>query len=271
VFLIKVSNFIPNKLIATLFVCTFLASTALQGADLHVVLVGDTTDLSLGTAFQNDLDLLQEETKKIAAATGMGLNVSLFSGKQVTTEKVVNAVMGLDVQPEDAVIIYFTMHGYRFDSKKSPWPNLFFGVEQRGIDFGYLNEIVKEKNPRFLLSIADCCNNVAPEGSIPTIGRQDMFFSGLNKASKSNYRKLFLETSGSIIISSAVPGEYSWAYTKLGAVYSLKFLESLEEAVRNSKSADWQTILDNTSLKVTKALIPAGESQTAQYELSIAL
>jgi hypothetical protein len=78
-----------------------------------------------------------------------------------------------------------------------------------------------------------------------------------------------LENSGSIIISSCLPGEYSWAFTYIGGIYTLKFIEALKESTQSEKPPMWQNILDRAAIKVTHALAPQRKNQTPQYDLQL--
>jgi hypothetical protein len=81
-------NKLPTLLFSVLSIGLFFVTSSLpvplEAADLHAILVGDTTDSELGYAFQKDLDLMHREVKKIADETGLSLNFSLFHGRQVT-------------------------------------------------------------------------------------------------------------------------------------------------------------------------------------------
>jgi Caspase domain len=253
-----------------LFLClyTFALTSKVEAADMHVLLVGDTTDNTLGYAFQLDLNLMHDEVKKISQATGMKLNLSLYSGKQVTTENILDHVDKLDVNPDDVVIIYFSVHGYRTIDKQNQWPNLYFGSQGQGLDFDLVNQIVKAKNPRLILTIADSCNNYLPAGYyVPTITKKD-FNPEKESIIQKNYKKLFLESSGSIVISSSIPGQYSWAYTYKGGVYTLQFLKDLSLAVNNQEPAQWAKLLEDINMNVLVLTTQqTNQSQQPQYEL----
>ena len=48
-----------------------------------------------------------------------------------------------------------------------------------------------------------------------------------------NYRKLFLETKGSIVISSSIPGEYAWGTAVGGGIYTQEFIKIFNEQVKD--------------------------------------
>src|SRR5271155_3631153 len=146
---------LKSLILAAFVTSLFVFSQSAYAADLHAILVGDTTDSSLGTAFEKDLEFMQEKLKKIAKNTNLNLNVTLLQGNSVTPKKVLRQIESLQVSPDDVVVVYFTIHGFRTSSKASQWPSLYFGVSQQGVDFEAINEVVKNKNPRLLLSIAD--------------------------------------------------------------------------------------------------------------------
>ncbi len=253
------------------FLCamTAMMPESLQAAKLHVLLVGDTLDDSLGIAFNSDLDMMQGKMKEVAEHTDLELNLTIITDDSVKTENILNYLTALEVDSDDVMVMYFTMHGYRTASKESQWPNLYFGVEHMGMDFAYINQLAKEKSPRFLLSLADSCNNEIPEDMVPTISQKAYKALDMTAAErlKQNYRKLFLESYGSVVISSSIPGQYSWAYVFLGGIYSLSFLDVMEQSMLKAEVPDWHSLLADVSHKVLLETATFNEQQDPQYEV----
>ena len=189
-------------------------------------------------------------------------------GNSVTTENIFDHLDSIDSGPDDVVILYFTTHGYRTLSKTGIWPNLYFSNNNTGLDFETAYKIVQDKKPRLLIALADSCNNVLPEDSIDLQypkHKAMMMAAALNV--EGHYRKLFLETEGTIIISSAIPDQFSWYFPQKGGIFTLKFLESLNESVHLEN--DWESMLQMTTLKLSEEVAVYGEIQTPQYEINL--
>lgn len=243
----------------------------LQGAAIHALLVGDTFDESIGYDCELDLYHMRTLIQEISQHTGMKPLITTFQGQQTTTYKILNYLNHLEVDQDDVLVLYFCMHGYRTPSKNNPWPNLHFAEDDKGIDFNYIAQFGKEKMPRLLISIADTCNNVIPDGAIKTITKhaKKMAASQPQKISE-NYKKLFLYPKGSITISGSVPGTYSWSFTDVGGAYTLNFLSTLRNTVKNSSNPTWAQILSKTSQAVQHETMHLEEGgQQPQYELQL--
>lgn len=256
----------------TLVACAAICWSSLEAATLHAVLVGDTTDSSLGYAFELDLGYMESEMRTVAKHTGMGLDLHVFSGDEVTPDHVLGCVKALKIDEDDTVVLYFGMHGYRtYDKDGNPWPNLHFGLMGKGVDFALFNQIVSDKSPRFILSIADSCNSYVPDGAIPTIMKAGFIKRApVSKAQlQANYRQLFLESEGHIMVSGSHPGQYSWYLTQKGGYLTLKFLDSLRDMVKGTNPPSWSLLLQNASEKVEEEVTSFNEEQTPQYFLKV--
>ncbi len=111
-----------------------------------------------------------------------------------------------------------------------------------------------DKSPRLLLSMVDCCNNFIDTSFDEYV--EESFLPQVAKVMKKNYRKLFLETQGAIVVSSSLPGQFSWAWVRRGSCFTLAFFESLKREVRHPKGACWPVILEKAGEKVKNLQTP---------------
>jgi hypothetical protein len=217
-----------KKLIFILFssflLINFFSVVSLNAADLHAILVGDSLNDSDRNGFEASIDLWHREVKRIAAYTGLQLQGVIFESFNCRLEDVLNYIQDLQIESDDVVILYFATHGSRPSSKETPWPHLHFSLDQKTIDFNYLNELIKDKEPRFFLSIADSCNEIDDHYGQPEkiLVRKDELENDLLKIKNSQafisrmihhtsidilnaYRHLFLNHHGTIIASGSIP------------------------------------------------------------------
>lgn len=242
----------------------FLQQTSADAASLRAIIVCDTQADSIGKSVAADLTKVRQEVLKVSHYIGLEAKLSIFEKNNVN-ESVVSYLEMQEVDPDDIVIFFFSGHGYRTESKVGNiWPNLYFTPINKGVDFYQIIQIINQKNPRLLIAIADCCNNVMEENYAPSVLKNGNLALRTNRKdyTKHNYQTLFLKQAGTIIVSSSEPGEYSWA-TKSGGLYTLALFESLNKEVMTTPVADWRIILDNASLKIIRRDI----GQTPQYEL----
>jgi hypothetical protein len=262
---------IKSYIILTTFCFSLFLSTSISAANLHAVLVGDTVDASLGYAFEKNLLIMKNEMMRVAEKTDLNLNLVILKNESANRDNVIDQLVNLNVEDDDVVVLYFANHGYRSETQVNPWPSIYFNLSQNGLEFEYANEIILQKSPRFFLSIADSCNSpTIPDGFIDTLKKMDAPLYKQMDVSESNYRKLFLDTSGVIIISSSLPGQYSWAWADQGGVFTLAFGSVMELMSKGEFNADWFDILDETSMRIAMVLTFKGITQTPQYSISVA-
>ncbi len=229
----------------------FFAFGHLSPATLHGVIVADTLDLSIGSDI--DMKKMSARFKDFAGKSGLQYKEIILQGKNRTQKNVASAVQNLQLGKDDTVIFYYTGHGYRFESDKSPWPSLAM-ADDRGIDSAWVLKTLVAKKPRFVLVMVDACNNKIPDNVIPTIRN----YSSRKVAIPESYKKLFAQYRGMIITSGSSPGQYSFGGRPQGGVYTGSFLESLDQELM-SKNPDWNNIF-------SRAVSPKlGGKQKPQY------
>jgi hypothetical protein len=137
---------------------------ALQAAQIHAILVADTISVG-GEKMETNIDMMQREMKRIAALTELPVHVAIFEHYETRFSNLVSYIDNLNIDTDDIIIFYINIHGDRQISKVSQWPDLIFSVDQLvnpteyKIDFEILCQILKDKNARFLLAIAESCNS----------------------------------------------------------------------------------------------------------------
>lgn len=201
---------------------------------------------------------------RAAFYTKLNIRETLFINNRVNSD-LVAWLREYPVDAEDVVFLFFSGHGYRTKSKKdSIWPNLYFTPVNLGVDFQLLTDIIQAKRPKLMIAVADCCNNVLPDAYAPTLIKDISQALGYRKPTvKTNYEKLFLYTSGTVIASSSMPGEYSWA-SKNGGLFTLALFDSLSYEVHLSEP-DWGVLFN----RALNTVVERDIGQTPQYELTV--
>lgn len=248
----------------SLSLAILLLAGGLDAANLHTIIICDTHADNIGDSVEADLNRVRAELHRAAYYTKLNVREKLFVDYQVDAN-VLSWLQNYPVNQDDVVFLFFSGHGYRTDSKEgNVWPNLYFTPANRGIDFYQLTQIIKEKHPKLMIAIADCCNNVLPEAYAPQlIKNYSLALSYRKPHVKNNYQKLFLHSYGTVIASSSIPGQYSWG-TKSGGLFTLALFESLSEEV-NSFSPRWDALFTRAMTTV----VDRDVGQTPQYELSV--
>ncbi|MFQ5729717.1 MAG: caspase family protein [Waddliaceae bacterium] len=221
-------------------------------ADVIAILCCDTCAEEIGDATCEDLKNMRAEVRRIAMYTESDLKEVVFEGQDLFPAKVMSLINGLSCHPDDIIIFYFTGHGYRTSSKEgNPWPNLFFTISKTGVDYDKVGKMLISKKPRLLWTIADCCNNYAGKKEVPFETKKSLYSKSVKHRVEKNYKKLFLESDGLIMIASSEAGGYSWCNSR-GALYTCALLESIQVETHKHKKVSWEAILERSASSVSE-------------------
>ncbi|HKK75805.1 MAG TPA: caspase family protein [Saprospiraceae bacterium] len=233
-----------------------------QSETLHVLLLIDEYS-DIAPACEADKIKMEEEVKVIAQKTRLALNLHRVDYSKGGIEE---AIAGLAVSPNDVILFYFTGHGYRYERQEhcGKYPYLYLTkTEEHLYDAGLclenINEQLKAKKPRLLISLADCCNNVLPYEE--PIAMNPVLIGQA-------YKKLFLGSEGYIIATSSLPGQYSFA-TSNGGYFTNGFLESLREISARSDAPEeitWERVLKRTA---AITILNSDSKQKPQYDYAV--
>jgi|GEM_PF-700489 len=244
---------IYSRILFTLLVSLSLFLTVFNettfSADLHAIVIADTSDSSVGTSVEIDYKNVTTLMKKIAQNSDMPLKMTTFRDKDVKLKKIVAHLKSLRLKRDDTVIFYYAGHGFRNKNVKSKkWPALALKDSEDdfvGLELQTVYDILKKKNPRFLLVISDSCNNVI-EGINVMSSKTTR-----DLPNKENYIKLFRKYKGAILASGAKPGQIALGDTSRGGVFTSKFFQVLNDAFQE-KNPTWKNILKKATVKLGK-------------------
>lgn len=233
-----------------------------QNGTLHAILLIDEYS-DIAPACISDKFKMEGEVQIIAQKTRMNLNLVKVD---YSKNGVFQAIEQLEVGENDVIFFYFTGHGYRYENQEycGNYPYLYLTKTEghlydAGTCLEAINAQLKDKSPRLLVSLADCCNNILPYEE--PIAMNPTLIGEV-------YKKLFLQSEGYIIATSSLPGQYSFA-TNNGGYFTNGFLESIRDMASmdaDLNDIDWQKILNRTT---AKTIISSDSKQKPQFELSV--
>jgi hypothetical protein len=130
------------------------------------------------------------------------------------------------------------------------------------LDLKQVTTTLKNKNPRFFIAMSDACNEIVEKfRGLKRRGRD----RGL-KPKTENYRQLFLQPQGHIMVSSAGPDQNASGDDKTGGLFTYKFLNTLDENLASS-NPNWRGIA--TEMEKSIQHKEGGEHQNAQFDMQI--
>jgi hypothetical protein len=224
---------------------------------LHAVILADTNDNKIGNSTEVDFKNIEKLVQDISINTGMILSKRTLKGRDLESNNVRTILNNLAIKRNDAVIFYYAGHG-KNPLTGTKWPSMMLYDEN--MEFNFVINKLKQKNPRFFLAIADSCNDF-PNRSYFTDEK-----TWLSSFKNQNYKNLFLKTRGYIVASAAEPGQLSWSYAQTGGLFTNQFLRSLNKEASSSPQASWHSIMESAieTIKLPKDII-----QQPQYEIEV--
>lgn len=216
-------------LIAFAFVCSLHAQT------LHMLIVADTADASIGSSTLADLQNMQNKAREIASNSGMKLNMKVLKSPEFNGTTTLAAVQAINPGPNDTVFFYYSGHGYRTRESKTKWPNMYVKKPQPGLEFSKVLEILDQKNPRLVIALGDLCNSFSDQSE------RSANLRAFAELQPSNYKKLFVEFSGRVYASGSKPGQYSFAMEDGGA-FTNQWLQALGTELRADEPS-WKRLM----------------------------
>lgn len=254
--------------------CTLILPNRTHAANLISIIAADTTDRSIGYSVKADFENMKRAAQEISFFTGLTLVEINLEDTEVTPYDLLEKLQQVDIQPDDVVIFFFSGHGFHIESEKdsTPWPSLYFSINAHALDYESVIKLIEDKNPKFMLTIVDICNSLIPDQAAPynplKTPTTNLSAYSEDYVLEHNYKKLFIETSGSIKISSASVGEYSKGGS-FGGIFTRAFLADLKKATTSTNGIDWEVILEETYVHTSTVSAKSNSSQHPYYEIDI--
>jgi hypothetical protein len=219
--------------ILTFLTCFLFTADHARAQKLHAVLVGDSQDASIGTGITENLKNMNDFLRDIEVGGHISVSKTEIKDANFNCKTIDQAVAQINAGPTDAVLFYYSGHGFRRDTTQTKFPEFDCRrtsdpdrVELAGI----VNELIQStKKPKFLLAVADTCNKQvsAPAAAAPPAAA---FVPDRQAA----FQRLFQDYSGTLMMSGAVPGEYSWYMVSgapLGGFFTNQLLRAINQKI----------------------------------------
>jgi len=205
-------------------------------SQLHLVLVANTEDKSIGSSCVIDKDATYKTFSEVAEYLGIQFKPTVIAGKDFSKKNVDKALNALNPNSKDIVVFYYSGHGFNEQNTNYSYPFLDlrdksfqnFGGEYT-INMETIFDNIKSKGARLNLVFSDCCNSDPTKTTnISTDGATTRTSSiGWNM---NNCKALFMsEKPFSLLMTAAAKGELSAGNSNKGGIFTFNFRESLEK------------------------------------------
>jgi len=220
---------------------------------LYLILVANTLDESIGISCSNSQTRELDYFKNISSQAGMLFYPKIINGLNFNKSNLLSAIDNLKPGKNDVVVFYYNGHGFRYSSDTDPYPRLAMSTVENSIRLSDVYFMIKAKNARLSLIIGDCCNSNI--GQPPTLAAGGaVTASSPNVLSSTNCAKLFLNSKGNIIATSATKGESALYDTNIGGLgfFSKALMSSLDIYLSTfSANPSWNDILADAQKKTS--------------------
>lgn len=241
------------------------ASDRSMAQTVHAVVAAHTTDRKIGPGVVENKENITSFLQNLKMLTGLDVATSEVDGANFSCQSIIDVISHLNVGKDDAVFFYYAGHGFRRDNTQTQFPEFFCaGPGEATLTLSEAVASIGTKKPRLIIAIADACNNFFPappeaEGAAP-VGPVDR---------KGALLHLFKDYSGTLIMSGAIPGEFSWyinAGSSRGGFFTNQLLEAINQNI-NSKGANvrWEDIATDAIKPIYVPAVPP-VTQNPQFQ-----
>jgi hypothetical protein len=268
--------------LSTLHIKKTPPNTFTGATTLHLVIAANTNIGDIGMSCARDQASLTAEFKGIASSLGITYKQYLINGDNFTKSAVVSSLSSMVPGSNDIVIFVYRGHGFRWSDQQSAWPQLdmrsspYTRIDANtALDLDFVFKTIKGKGGRLNIVLGDCCNSSIDITS-PITGSEFLAMQANNNYNSDKLRDLFMNYKGSLMATSASPGEVSWANNANGGFFTVSFLQSLREEISYMRddTADWRDLITNTvngaKRKSSKGVCSNCTTQNGIYHYDVA-
>lgn len=228
------------------------ATAPAAASTVYAILVGDTEDPTIGAGVTVNLNKVRSLLHQVRDEGHIAVVVSEVKDEKFNCTEILKAIRAVPVTANDAVIFYYAGHGFRravtqtqfpeFDCRRSVNSNDradLSGVTGSLLKFGASGP---RPAPRLVIAIADACNVVIEEQEIPR--QASPRYARPNRGPA--FRQLFLQYSGTLIMSGSPPGDAAW-YLQTGGFFTSQLMNVVNSHALSLAEARWELIADDAA------------------------
>lgn len=230
-------------------------SAAERNIKMHVIIVANTNDKSIGSSCAKDITRMVETFTDLVNYMGMqALTPQIISGNGFSKKAVEKALNATKPAPRDIVVFYYSGHGFRNknENRKYPYMDLRANENQdhikEAMNIEDVYDIIKKKGARCNLVLSDCCNTEVHFTN--AIGNKPIKTKTKGKVPfrESNIRELFFNSEQvNILATAADTNQKAASNDQFGGFFSYYFKTALDKRCSIlSSTPTWQQVFADT-------------------------
>ena len=260
-----------------LFICSLFVYTSVQAQKLHVVVFCDTNDESIGENKESERKITMNEMQTIACCLeefGYDSEFTECYGNNCNKSNLMNVINNLSIGPDDVVFFYYGGHGTRaLNNETDKFPQMCLGedYQENFVPTTLVKNIIMKKNPRLAVILTACCNKEQRGVTIKSVVAESENYTKEAELNKDAFKKLFLESTGSVVMTSSKAGQYSYS-GKEGGIFCLTFWIAMEYVGKGELTSDWNIICETIKQNVAQVPINTKDGivhQEPYYEVNL--
>ena len=212
-----------KKVLLLAFVTILFMIGNASAQTVHVINFCNTLDPNIGC--EVDYSRTKQEAGLIAAYLNYGIRFYNGEGNNCSKENLMNTLNSLKCNKNDIVLFYYSGHGTRSKQDNSEFPQMCLKYnsaydEDKFVPVHTVIEKLQAKGARFTLVMTDCCNNPVSGVSPKSLMSKDGGSMVDSDVVARNYRKLFLESQGMVVLTGCKKGQCSLGGKNWGARFN---------------------------------------------------
>lgn len=259
-----------------LFICMLLMHNALEAQKLHVIVFCDTNDKSIGENKESERKITINEMQTIAGCLeeyGYDSEFTECFGNDCNKANLMKVINRLTIAPEDVVFFYYGGHGsHALNNESDKFPQMCLGEDyaDNWVPVTLIKNIIMKKNPRLAVILTGCCNKEQRGVSIKSVVAESESYTYESEINKEAYKKMFLDSTGLVMMTSSKVGQYSYS-GKEGGIFCLTFWLAMEYVGKGEFTPEWNYICEAVKQNVAQTPIKTKEGivyQEPYYEVT---
>ena len=256
------------KMIKSIIVVLAMSiSMGMSAQSLHFIAFCNTLDPQIGVSCGKDYEHVYGMVCYLADALGYEEHVSMNIEQDCSKERLTAVLNELSCGKDDIVFFYYSGHGVHAAADAANLPQMCLKYEAfeqaKFVPVRVVKEALDKKGARLNVIVTDCCNNIADwvtaKGIFANKGNASPTLRDVNVK---NFKKLFLDKKGTVIMTSSKKGQTSGCYDS-GGCFTNSFIEMMDGVGTGSVTPDW-TQFANSVKQAT--LVRTGSRQESYHE-----